>query len=293
MSESNPQAAATAVGRIELPGGSFFKRGGHAPERFFLHRPNGTVWAREGCMGWFTEEEARAFAAALRPSEPATGSGEMECLWSDADRIMINTESERRIAKLEGFLPFEQSKHLTTICAHIFDIYDLTKDRAIRERAVAIKANVADLAEALSRPAAAAPSASPSDVGLVDAYGACMAEVCHASAYGAAEVEIAAYEQARTALLNRLATLDDARGEAQVPDELRKLSKATTQGPWESDVTNSDDQLIETENDEDYCYCWDSQGERNVSLAVAAVNFVRSLLAPPDRPGQDEGGRTG
>jgi len=100
-----------------------------------------------------------------------------------------------------------------------------------------------------------------------------------------------------------------------VPDDLRQAAYCASDGPWEVDSEwnadgaygggpdhgtgyddylildaqgrtlfgseNSTAKMIEEEHDEDGGTAWDQVGKRNATFIVAAVNYVRTLLAHP------------
>lgn len=108
-----------------------------------------------------------------------------------------------------------------------------------------------------------------------------------------------------------------------IPDDLREAAHYASDGPWEVDSERNEDgaygggpdhgtgyddyiildaqgrtlfgsenstaKLIEEEDSEDDVYAWDQVGKRNAAFIVAAVNFVRKLLATPASHASDGG----
>ncbi|MCT8003252.1 hypothetical protein NZL82_15355 [Sphingomonas sanguinis] len=108
-----------------------------------------------------------------------------------------------------------------------------------------------------------------------------------------------------------------------IPDDLREAARYASDGPWEIDSERNEDgaygsgpdhgtgyddyiildaegrtlfgsenstaKLIEEEYSEDDVYVWDQVGKRNAAFIVAAVNFVRKMLATPASHASDGG----
>lgn len=111
-----------------------------------------------------TEAQARSVARALYneavdPPPDTAVAGELagHGAWDKETRIAINTDAESRLAHLEGALPFQISKHLSTISSHVLAIYDATSNPVVRDAAVAMKANAVEAGEAFLAMLAAPP----------------------------------------------------------------------------------------------------------------------------------------